>query len=334
VALIVERDWNKTMTSAAWAIHGAVSYTDKKHLTLTDVMGFTGHAFRMNIDPEIINIAAPTSFPGGYILRRNLCNLGYISNLADPLMPVPPEKLERVMALVQDSIDRGYPAISFDLFIPEFGLLYGYDDEQQLFYGKDASKDGTITYAKFAESSIDLLFVTTIGESLPHSKYEMLRMALDMIVTHARGKEWMHIFEGKFVQGLAGYDAWISVMERRNADEAGNCFNIEVVADAREFAARFLKEHAFRWDGSNIVERTVRNRMGEAAKHYEAVAVAFGELREMFPFPNGGTPKEPEAADRAIKLLEEAKAAETKGVEQLEALFYFMKEYYSETWIN
>ncbi|WP_259391468.1 hypothetical protein [Paenibacillus sp. 1011MAR3C5] len=54
----------------------------------------------------------------------------------------------------------------------------------------------------------------------------------------------------------------------------------------------------------------------------------------MFPFPHGGTPKEPEVADRAIKLLQEAKEAETKGVEQLEALFHFMKEYYSEIWIN
>ncbi|MFF2885473.1 hypothetical protein [Paenibacillus sp. NPDC057967] len=124
---------------------------------------------------------------------------------------------------------------------------------------------------------------------------------------------------------------WL-VIERHNADEGGDGFNMEVVADAREFAVRFLKEQAFRWDGSNIVEHTVRSRMGEAAKHYEIAALAFGQLREMFPFRHGGTPKDSEAADRAI--CRKQKAAKTKGVEQLEALFYFMKEYYSETWIN
>lgn len=334
MAIAPEKDWSKTWSTAAWAVHGAVSYTDKKHLSLVDVMGFTGHAFRMNVDPEMMNIAAPTMFPGGYILRRNLCNLGFTSNLADPMSPIPPEKLDKVMALVQDSIDRGIPAITFDLFIPEFGLIYGYDDEKQLFHGKDVSKDGTFSYAKFADPKIDLLFVTTISESLPHSKYEMLRMALSTIVDHARGKEWMHVFEGKFVQGLAGYEAWAGVMEARRADETGNAFNVAVFADAREFAARFLRELAFRWDGGNVVERTVRYRAEEAAKHYGEVATFLGELREMFPFPQGGTPKDPETADRAIKLIRKAHAAETKGLEQLEALFHFMKEYYSETWIN
>src|SRR5690606_17207782 len=128
------------------------------------------------------------------------------------------EKIEKALALVQDSIDRGIPAISVDLFIPEFGLIYGYDDEKQLLYAKDVSEDGTITYERFANPRIELLFVVTIGESLPHSKYEMLRMALDMIVDHARGREWTHIFKKTYAQGLAGYDAWIGAMERRTAD--------------------------------------------------------------------------------------------------------------------
>lgn len=329
-----EKDWTKTWTSAASAIYGAVSYTDKKHLTLSDVMGFTGHAFRMNVDREMMHVAAPTSFPGGYILRRNLCNLGFTSCLADPTAPLTPDKVEKTVALVQQSIDRGVPAIAFDLFIPEFGLIYGYDDDQQLFYAKDVSKDGTITYSEFADPKIDLLFVTTISESLPHSKYEMLRMALDMIVDHARGREWMHVFEGKFVQGLAGYDAWISVLERRSADAHGHAFNTEVIADAREHAARFLQDLAFRWDGGNVVERNVRKHAGEAALCYSTVAEALGKVRELFPFPEGGIPNDEETADRAIALLKQAQEAETRGVEMLERLLHFMKEYHSETWVN
>jgi hypothetical protein len=329
-----ERDWTRTATSAAAAIYGAVQYTDKKELTLTDVMGFTGHAFRLNIDPQMVSLAGPTSFPGGYIFRRNLCNLGFISCLADAETPVPAGIAEQTIALVQDSIDRGIPAIGVDLFIPEFGLIYGYDDEKRVFYAKDVSKDGTLTYEEFVNPKIHVLFVTTISESLPHSKYEMMRMALDMIVDHARGREWMHIFEGKFGQGLAGYDAWIGAMERRSADEYGNAYNVEVVADAREFAARFCREQAFKWNGANVVERTVRERMGAAAVHYGAVAEAFAELREMFPFPSGGTPKDPIVADRAAELLRRAKAAEEQGVAQLEQLLGFMKAYHSEKWIH
>lgn len=330
---IKSKDWSKTWTSAAAAIHGAISYTNKSHFSLVDVMGFTGHAFRINIDPDHIDVAGPTMFPGGYLFRRNLCNLGFISNLSDTAKPYSPEKVEQVLALIQQSIDKGYPAMVFDLFIPEFGLIYGYDDEKQVFHAKDVSQEGTISYTDFVEKR-NMLWVSTISESLPHSKYEILRMALDMIVDHTRGREWQHIFEGKYAIGLAGYDAWIACMERRGADPFGNAYNIAVVSDAREFAVQFLKELVVRWNGENIVERAVRKFASEAAEHYERVAVSLGEMREMFPFPQGGEPSDPATADRAIELLCAAKEAEAQGIEALERLHDFMKAYWCEQWIN
>jgi hypothetical protein len=328
-----QKDWTKTQTSAAAAIHAAVAYTDKKHYSLVDVMGITGHAFRINIDTDHIDVAGPTMFPGGYLIRRNLCNLGFISSLSDTDKPFTPEKVEKVLALIQQSIDKGVPAISFDLFIPEFGLIYGYDDEQQLFHAKDVSKEGALSYLDFVENR-NMLWVTTISESLPHSKYEMLRMALDMIVDHARGREWQHIFEGDYRIGLAGYDAWISCMERRKADPFGNAYNIAVVSDAREHAAQFLRELVIRWNGENVVERTVRKLAAEAAVHYSKTATALVEMRELFPFPQGGQPDDSAIADRAVELLRVAKEAEVLGVEVLERMLDFMKAYWSETWIN
>lgn len=327
------KDWSRTWTSAAAAIHGAIAYTDKRHYSLVDVMGITGHAFRINIDPDHIDVAGPTMFPGGFMIRRNLCNLGFISNLSDTEKPFTPEKVEKVLALIQRSVDRGIPAIAFDLFIPEFGLIYGYDDDNQLFHAKDVSKEGTISYTDFVESR-NMLWVTTIHESLPHSKYETLRMALDMIVDHARGREWQHIFEGNYFIGLAGYDAWIACMERRGADPFGLAFNTAVVSDAREFAAQFLRELVARWDGTNVVERTVRKLAAEAAAHYDKAAAHLVEMRELFPFPQGGQPGDPETAERAVVLLRAAKEAETLGVEVLERLLQFMKGYWSEQWIH
>ncbi|TCZ75242.1 hypothetical protein E0485_17725 [Paenibacillus albiflavus] len=330
---IKSKDWSKTMTTAAAAIHGAINYTDKKQYSLVDVMGITGHAFRINIDPDHIDVAGPTMFPGGYMFRRNLCNLGFISNLSDTVKPFTPEKVEQVLALIQQSIDKGYPAMSFDLFIPEFGLIYGYDDEKQVFHAKDVSQEGTISYTDFVEKR-NMLWVSTISESLPHSKYETLRMALDMIVDHTRGREWQHIFKDKYSIGLAGYDAWIACMERRGADPFGNAYNIAVVSDAREFAAQFLRELVIKWNGENIVERAVRKFASEAAEHYERTATSLVEMREMFPFPQGGQPNDPATADRAVELLRIAKEAESKGIEALERLLDFMKAYWCEKWIN
>ncbi|MCC3376291.1 hypothetical protein [Cohnella sp. REN36] len=329
-------NWNETWTTAAYAIFGAVGYTDKKHLSLVDVMGLTGHAFRMNIERERIGIEGPTSFPGGYILRRNLCNLGFISNMGGAPVPPTPDQLERTMAMLHETIDKGVPAIGFDLFGPEFGLIYGYDDEKQLLYAKDVTQEGTIPYDKFANPRIHVLYLITISESLPHSKYEMLRMALDMIVDHSRGREWSDadFFRDRIATGLAGYDAWIQVMKNRAADELGNAYNAGVVGDAREFAARFLQELVGGWDGANFVERKVREYAAAAAGHYEEVASAFAELRALFPFPQGGAPKDPAIADRAVLLLERARKAETAGVALLEGFLDFMKAYHSEVWVH
>lgn len=330
----MRKEWNRTFTSAAAAIYGAISYGENSQFSLVDVMGLTGHAFRINIDCKEVNVAGPTMFPGGYILRRNLCNLGFISCLADAEAPVPPEKVTRTIALIQDSIDRGYPAIAFDLFIPEFGLIYGYDDEQQVFHAKDVSSSGTVSYEKFSDVHSGVLFATTISEQLPHSKYERLRMALEMITDHTRGREWNHIFKDQYKMGLEGYDAWINVLSQRKADPHGQAYNIAVISDAREFAVQFLKELETNWTADNIVERTVRQLAGEAAVYYERTAEALIEMRDLFPFPEGGNPHDPANSDKAIALLKTAKQAEEDGIKLLERLLNFMKAYHSEVWIN
>lgn len=82
------------------------------------------------------------------------------------------------------------------------------------------------------------------------------------------------------------------------------------------------------------MERRVRTKTAEAAALFAVVAEALGELREMFPFPEGGTPKDPATADQAILLLQRAKEAETKGIEVLEWLLGFMKAYHSDIWVH
>jgi hypothetical protein len=108
-------------------------------------------------------------------------------------------------------------------------------------------------------------------------------------------------------------------MDRRDGAARGgrvrNAYNTAVVSDAREFASQFLQELTVRWDGTNVVERTVRKLAGEAAEHYAVVAETLAEMREMFPFPQGGAPREAASAGRAVALLHRAKEAETHGME-------------------
>ncbi|MBW5446200.1 hypothetical protein GE107_09025 [Cohnella sp. CFH 77786] len=65
--------------------------------------------------------------------------------------------------------------------------------------------------------------------------------------------------------------------------------------------------------------------MDEAIQYYEKVVDSFKALTEIFPFPGGGDPKDPNNAQSAIQLLSNAKVAEEQGLSALEKLLNVLK---------
>ncbi|HEU5138686.1 MAG TPA: hypothetical protein VFT51_01840 [Bacillales bacterium] len=311
-----------TCTSAAQSMFAAIQYTDKKDLSLAEVMGFTSHAFRININAENVDVAGPTGYEWRDIFPEGLRNLGFQTAYrgAPNFTPPTPNELSEAIELVQKSIDRGVPAIAWDLFIPEFGLLYGYDDDKQILMAKDFEKEGELDYEKLGRGQIGELFVLTIEDSIPIDKTSSLKGALEMILNHAHKRQHKHE-KPPYQNGLAGYDAWIQAFSNRSVDPFGNAYNTLVVSDARRYAVDFL---------SGIVEdvqyeETVRHLASRSAAHYKKGKDSLEKLAGKFPFPDGGSPNEGVEAELAIQLLSEAKQAEQQGVELLEEMYDRLK---------
>ncbi|WP_127573061.1 hypothetical protein [Paenibacillus xylaniclasticus] len=70
------------------------------------------------------------------------------------------------MALVRESIDRGIPVMAWDLFVPKFGVIYGYDDDVQKLRCKDVVKDDDLPYTKLGHGQIGELFVFGISSAM------------------------------------------------------------------------------------------------------------------------------------------------------------------------
>ncbi|QGQ99056.1 hypothetical protein EHS13_31355 [Paenibacillus psychroresistens] len=320
-------DYKMTWTSAAQAMWAAVKLAGKAELELYEVMGLTGHAFRININPENVDIAGPTAYPWETFFAKGLKNIGFNTayvRTAD-FTPPTPDQLTRALKLVQKSIDRGVPAISWDLFVPEFGVLYGYNDEKQELQGKDPNEDGTLLYEKLGRGQIHELFVMILEEEIQTTALSLIRGALEIAIDHAHRRE--HSNETPpFQNGLAGYDGWIEAFEAGKVSEIGNAYNLAVVADARAHAAKFLQEMADRWESDgNWGEAVVLITRG-AAGHYARTTDALNTLLAVFPFPQGGEPNDAETAKKAIAVLQTAKAAEASGVEALERLLAELPE--------
>lgn len=316
-----EDNWEKTWTSAAQSIYALLQYTDKKEsYSLVDIMGLSGHAFRINIHPSNVSPAGPTMFAPTDLLVKPLHILGLNAEELDGFpTPAPPEKLQEAIVFAQESIDRGLPVIGWSLFVPEFGIIYGYDDEKQELYCKDHENEGAISYAKLNELAMNFIYMMRIRDSFPVEPLSAWKTSMEIILEFASGKA--PTLSPEFKHGLEGYDAWIQAFENRTVDPFGNAYNTEVVCCAREYATRFFQEFPQKWSNDTNIGQVLLKLGEEAAVHYENVANSLREMRDMFPFPQGGDPNNLLQAQKAIALLTEAKAAEQVGINVIQQMY-------------
>jgi len=318
-------NYQNSWTTATQAVREAMKFTEKRDLSLVDVMGYTGHAFRINIREDNVDVAGPTAWDWGPVLTEGLLNLGIrASYLGEPnYTPPTPELLGKAIELVQRSVDRGIPACAWDLFIPEFGVIFGYDDEKMEFHAKDVSMEGTLPYQKLGRGQVGELFVLTLDEFFEIDKKTALSGALKLITEHARVR-YHRYPEPPYQNGLAGYDAWINAFKRGTVDIFGNAYNAALVCDARAYAVQFLLSIQQQWNGDSREEQDVSRLAGIAAEHYKTVFNSLTELPPLYPFPQGGNPNLPENASHSIDVLQRAKAAEERGVETLEQMLHVL----------
>ncbi|WP_256865374.1 RNA polymerase sigma factor [Paenibacillus sp. 32352] len=328
-----------TWTSAASAIHRILGYTDKA-FSLPMVMGLTGHAFRINIGPGDVHIGGPTSFNFGDILTKGLLNLGFRcrfvdglrkdgpgpnANLVDPSLLTEQamhkrsmhKALPEALELIHRSIDRGLPVLSWDLFIPEFGVIYGYDDEQRQLMAAELCREKAISYDNLGRGILEDLFILAIEDSFETDDRTMLQGALRMILDHYQGIEEE---APRTVRGLAAYSTWIEAFRGGAIEPNGHSYNVAFVQDARHFAAAFWNELADGWNGSDERDARIRSLFREAAVLYGDIARRLLPLRSLFPFPSGGDPNSPAAAEQAVPILESVLALERQAVSLLEAI--------------
>lgn len=328
-----------TWVTCAAALYGMVESTERK-MSLPMILGLSGHAFRLTIVPESIHIAGPTMFHFQRVLQQGLRNMGFESRAVtsyhlacapslntshvDPslLSPEAREKrqlsalLPEALELVHRSIEKGHPVLAWDLFMPEFGLIYGYDDEKNVFYaGDNCRNDSTIPYENLGRGILEELFVLAIDRAIPINHRTMLTNAIQSALVHYRGEEPQDL---SCVNGLAAYAAWQQAYEKGTVEPNGNSYTTVVVANARRNASLFWNEIVDTWTDSEFDE--IRPLMKEAARLYGVIADDFATLTELFPFPAGGEPNAAEQGKQAVALLRAIEQNEREAVSSMERM--------------
>ena len=118
------------------------------------------------------------------------------------------QKRLEAIDIIKKSIDNGVPAVSWDIGVPEWGLINGYDDEAQMFSVLALSGDGEMPYAALGKRELPLLSVLTVTGISGKPKESVLTDTMRLAVRHLQGEDWCDN-----AQGLEAYPALISHFE-------------------------------------------------------------------------------------------------------------------------
>ncbi|PWW04795.1 RNA polymerase sigma factor (sigma-70 family) [Paenibacillus cellulosilyticus] len=303
-------------------------------LSLAYVDGFLTGAFLLNLEKSRIDMSSTNMIDRNYLITNGMLNLGMRVRYAEAFdfEPPDPNLLTRSLALVQDSVDAGVPAMVWELINSEFGMIYGYDDASQQFDGIDSQSEAKVAYDRLGRLQTRSLFVLGfIGDELM-SRSDALWRLCRMVSKHARGGD--QTFAG-YANGLAAYDTWISVFREKAIEPLGHAYTIEVLREGRKHASLCLQELASEWrqhgTPTSVHSQEIISLLEQAAAQYSNVFEGLCNLAALFPSPTGGEPTDPKAAAQAISVLETMQTAERIGVQTLERIAEQLEQHSSRT---
>jgi len=298
--------------SVTYCLWGMLQYTDQKNLSLAEVNAWTGQAFSLHIIKDTVHIGGPFTLAGEPSFHQLLSNLGFEFKVLTYL-PAGPNTVTDVIQTAHRSIDRGIPVIVWDLFHAEYGLVYGYDDDEQKLIALDKLQEGEVPYDQIGKGKTSEIGLIAIQEERSIDRQTALLRLLDSVIEHGNDADNRNTSDGELVRGLAAYDAWIDAFQGDRIVPFFNAYNAAVYAELRGYARDFL--YVLLDDPDYEQDR---EWLKSAWNGYQLTANALNELSSLFPFPMGGDPKNELAVEKAISLLQQAKEAEREGLIALE----------------
>lgn len=303
--------WRPMWVSHLGCVKGCLEYL---RIDVSDgwLYGGTGHAFIINIH-EAVCASGPTNW-NTEMLHKLGRNLGYYVygvsawKLDDDFA----EKQKRAWEMVKTAIDKKLPCYGWELDMPEYYVVYGYDDTGYYISGPGCDEGkGPIPWERVGISEIGILEMFCIKPGQAADDVKTVKDAFKFVLEHSRSpSKWI---PPGYKAGLAGFDNWISALKTGKADEFGMAYNAAVWGECRRLAVEFLKEAKERIGRAGKL-------FDEAMKHYEVVAQNLKKVVELFPFPPKGGEVDNTRYKDALEHLMKAKDAEKYGLKSLEEI--------------
>ena len=239
----------------------------------TELMGATSWAFRITVHKELCP-SAMSVFDMTTVLTESAAQMGYhcryISRYWHEAEFEEARRLEAQQAIIT-AVDAGDVAIVWDINIPEWGLITGYDAKAQIYQTLDCdNQPGELPFARLGQGAVPILSVTILTEPNGRSQAERQRRALELAVAHARHQQWLD--RGDYQDGSEAFALWADAIEATDPDlvhwdfagyYARHYFSAR--ADACDYVRRLA--------GENEALQQAADAYEQAAQHLYAVCI-------------------------------------------------------------
>jgi hypothetical protein len=278
--------------------------------------GGTGHAFILNVHDDVCP-SGPTAWKGEPMNRLGR-NLGYELETVMAFKSdgaALEEGQRRAWSMVRQSVDQGHPCYGWELDIPEYYVVYGYDDVGYYYSGPGCENGtGPKPWTELGDTGIGVLEMYRVQKCSAAGDAQVLKEALAFALLHATDTDkWVF---PNYSAGLSGYEAWIDGLRNGRADAMGMAYNAAVWKECRGYAVQFLREARDRLGGRTD------GLLAEASDQYQVVFDHLTTVARLFPF-QGLDPEHLDDGDRvreAAEALQSARVAEAQGLESLRAI--------------
>lgn len=273
------------------------------------LMGATGFAFRTYAHVDLCP-SAMSMFDWDALLPEAVAQTGYrYAYISRGWAQEGLREARRAAAHAQirQAIDAGRPVIVWDIGIPEWGVITGYDDATRQYAGLSClGREETLGYDELGEREIKVLSVTVVKEPNGRSRDDVIRRSLGAAVAHALQQEWEARDRG-YQDGPLALGMWAEALAR--GDETVNWEHTDyyaaTIAAARCYARDYLA--AIAGDDPDLLA---------AADAYGRAAAALLPVWHIF------RDEQHPPADllrAAVTQIEAAKAAELAAIDRLAA---------------
>lgn len=198
--------------SFAKSLSAAVKHSPYQDLA-EDIIATSGFAFRMWVDSNELCPSA-TSIWDFESQKNWVENGGLVCDYVGRYWEqdgIEEERRQKAIEIIKESINKGVPAISWDIAVPEWGLIIGYNDEDRMFDALSIQGENLkMPYDTLGKREIPILSVLTIVGRSDKPQQEIYYDTLKIAVSHLKGKEWC---ENK--SGLEAYPALIAFFDKQ-----------------------------------------------------------------------------------------------------------------------